>query len=104
MLTKKLKVDCVNKLMMLSWIFLQIGVSLSADMRELILSGLVTIQITSLTNGSVIVNISIVFLPNNNLDMLNVTTALMESLKNSSVYTVDKNSTHIDGTAYCYLL
>ncbi|XP_056592036.1 uromodulin-like 1 [Triplophysa dalaica] len=81
----------------------EIGVSLSADMRELILSGLVTIQITSLTNGSVIVNISIIFLPNNNLDMLNVSTALMESLKNSSVYTVDKNSTHIDDLNECSL-
>ncbi|KAA0704071.1 Uromodulin-like 1 [Triplophysa tibetana] len=81
----------------------EIGLSLSADMRKLILSGLVTIQITSLTNGSVIVNISIIFLPNNNLDMLNVSSALMESLKNSSEYTLDKNSTHIDDLNECSL-
>lgn len=86
--------------MVLSEIYLQIGLSLSEDIRKLIVSGLVTIQITSLSNGSVIVNFSIIFLPNSNLDMLNVSTALMESLQNSTVYTVDKNSIHIEGTAY----
>lgn len=86
--------------MIFSQIYLQIGLSLNADIRKLIISGLVTIQITSLSNGSVIVNFSIVFLPNNNLDMLDVSTALMESLQNSSVYTVDKNSIHIEGTAF----
>ncbi|KAI7793782.1 putative uromodulin-like 1, partial [Triplophysa rosa] len=81
----------------------EIGLSLSADIRKLIISGLVTIQITSLSNGSVIVNFSIVFPPNNNLDMLNVSTALMESLQNSSVYTVDKNSIQIEDLNECSL-
>ncbi|XP_051540914.1 uromodulin-like 1 [Myxocyprinus asiaticus] len=63
--------------------------SLPQEIYILVISGQVTIQITSLSPGSVIVNFSFVFLSSSNLNIFNVSTALMGSLLNSSIYTVD---------------
>ncbi|XP_055064180.2 uromodulin-like 1 isoform X1 [Misgurnus anguillicaudatus] len=77
--------------------------SLPEDIRQLVVSGVVTINITSLSNGSVIVNFSIVFQPNSNLSLYNVSSALMTSLQSSHVYAVDNSSIHIEDLNECLL-
>ncbi|XP_051972779.1 uromodulin-like 1 [Xyrauchen texanus] len=82
----------------------EIILSLPPEILKLVNSGQVTIHITSLSPGSVIVKFSIVFLSNSNLNIFNVSTALMDSLLNSSKYTVDSNSTKIEDINECFLL
>ncbi|KAI4881439.1 hypothetical protein NFI96_012793 [Prochilodus magdalenae] len=63
--------------------------SLPPDILELVHSGKVVVQITGLSPGSVVVNFTLIFLPNSTQDILGVTVALMSSLQNSSQYTMD---------------
>ncbi|KAF4108061.1 hypothetical protein G5714_010820 [Onychostoma macrolepis] len=77
--------------------------SLSSEIRALVISGQVIIQITSLSSGSIIVNFSIIFQPGSNLSMSIVSSALMGSLQNSSVYEVDSNSIYIADPDECFL-
>lgn len=79
---------------------LQILLYLSLETRALVTSGQVIIQITSLSSGSVIVNFSFIFQPG--LNISSVSSALMGSLQNSSIYVVDSNSIYIAGTGYSF--
>uniref|UniRef100_A0A8C1GRV3 Uromodulin-like 1 n=1 Tax=Cyprinus carpio TaxID=7962 RepID=A0A8C1GRV3_CYPCA len=74
---------------------------LSLETRALVISGQVIIQITSLSSGSVIVNFSFIFQPG--LNISSVSSALMESLQNSSIYVVDSNSIYIADPDECFL-
>lgn len=56
------------------------------------------VQITGLHPGSVVVNFTLVFLPNSTRDILSVATALVVSLQSSSQFTVDANSSFVEGT------
>lgn len=60
-------------------------------------SGQVRIEVRNFFPGSVMVNFTIVFIPSQSLDISNVSTAVLQSLKNSSTYTVDQNSTSLSG-------
>lgn len=59
--------------------------------------GQVRIEIRNFSPGSVMVNFTIVFIPSQSLDISNVSTAVLQSLTNSSTYTVDQNSTSLNG-------
>lgn len=65
-------------------------------------SGQVRIEIRNFSPGSVMVNFTIVFIPSQSLDISNVSTAVLQSLTNSSTYTVDQNSTSLNGM-YLYI-
>ncbi|XP_036450955.1 uromodulin-like 1 [Colossoma macropomum] len=77
--------------------------SLPPDILELVRSGKVIVQITGLSPGSVVVNFALVFLPNSTEHILNVADALMESLLNSSQFSIDRNSTVIQDVDECSL-
>ncbi|TRY99748.1 hypothetical protein DNTS_033613 [Danionella cerebrum] len=61
------------------------------------------IQITSLSSGSIVVNYSIILEPASSLNTSKITNALMVSLQNSSVYSVDPSSVHIEDLNECLL-
>ncbi|XP_016897504.1 uromodulin-like 1 isoform X2 [Cynoglossus semilaevis] len=70
--------------------------SLSPEMKALVDSGEVRIEITSISQGSVVVNLTfIVVRPSSSHDISDVSVALINSLTNSSRYTVDRNRTNI---------
>ncbi|XP_047462251.1 uromodulin-like 1 [Mugil cephalus] len=75
--------------------------SLSPEMRALVDSGQVTIEIKSISMGSVVVNFIIILSSGQSQDIRNVSTALLHSLMNSPVYTVDANSTSINDVNEC---
>ncbi|XP_030603045.1 uromodulin-like 1 [Archocentrus centrarchus] len=75
--------------------------SLSPEMRAMVDSGQVEIEIRSFSPGSVVVDFSIVFIPSQNQSISNVSTAVLHSLMNSVKYTVDKNNTSINDINEC---
>uniref|UniRef100_UPI003D9EAECB uromodulin-like 1 isoform 1 precursor n=1 Tax=Danio rerio TaxID=7955 RepID=UPI003D9EAECB len=77
--------------------------SLPPEILELLLSRKLILQITSISPGSIIVNFTIIFQPGSNLDIRNISNALMNSLQNSTKYVIDKNSIHISDLNECLL-
>ncbi|XP_054481207.1 uromodulin-like 1 [Anoplopoma fimbria] len=75
--------------------------SLSPEMKAMVDSGQVRIEIKSFSPGSVVVNFTIVFAPSQNQDIGNVSTALLHSLMNSTKYTVDGNNTSTNDFDEC---
>ncbi|XP_067463504.1 uromodulin-like 1 [Thunnus thynnus] len=75
--------------------------SLSPEMKAMVDSGQVRIEIRSFSPGSVVVNFSIILTPNQGQDIRNVSTALLYSLMNSSKYSVDENNTSINDYDEC---
>ncbi|XP_034406436.1 uromodulin-like 1 [Cyclopterus lumpus] len=74
-------------------IMAEIYQTLSPEMKAMVDSGQVRIDIRSFSPGSVVVNFTIVFAPSQSQDIDNMSTALLHSLMNSTKYTVDKNKT-----------
>ncbi|XP_067255339.1 uromodulin-like 1 [Chanodichthys erythropterus] len=74
---------------------------LSPEIHALVSSGQVIIRITSLSVGSVIVNFSIIFQPNSNMNMTSVSRDLIVSLQNSSIYVIDSSSIYIGDLNEC---
>uniref|UniRef100_UPI0037E9756B uromodulin-like 1 n=1 Tax=Semicossyphus pulcher TaxID=241346 RepID=UPI0037E9756B len=75
--------------------------SLSAEMKALVDSGQVRIEIRGFSPGSVVVNFTLIIATIQGQDISNVSTAVMHSLMNSTKYTVDKNKTSIDDFDEC---
>ncbi|XP_058484112.1 uromodulin-like 1 isoform X2 [Solea solea] len=75
--------------------------SLSPEMKAMVDSGLVRIEITNFLRGSVVVNFKIVVSPSQSHNISNVSIALLNSLMNSSKYTVDENNTSINDSDEC---
>ena len=73
-------------------------------MKALVDSGQVRIEIRGFSQGSVVVNFTIIFNPSQNQDITNVSTALLDSLMHSTKYTVDKNNTSTQGMSLYILL
>ena len=76
-------------------LYRQIYKSLSSELKELVESGKVRIEIISLSQGSVVVNFSIVY--DASVTELNVSSAVLGSLLNSTRYSVDEHSTSVSG-------
>ncbi|XP_044079355.1 uromodulin-like 1 [Siniperca chuatsi] len=68
---------------------------LSPEMRAMVDSGQVRIEIRSFSPGSVVVNFIITFTSSQGQHISNVSTALLYSLMNSTKYTMDENNTSI---------
>lgn len=81
----------------------QIYQSLSPEIKALMDSGQVRIQIRGLSPGSVVVIFSIISTPSQSQDISNVSTAVLNSLINITKYTVDRNSTSTTGI-FLYIL
>ncbi|XP_017538004.2 uromodulin-like 1 [Pygocentrus nattereri] len=77
--------------------------SVPLDILKLVHCGKVIVQITGLSPGSVVVNFTLIFLPNSTEHIGNVADSLMESLLNSSQFSVDRNSTVIQDVDECSL-
>ncbi|XP_061660290.1 uromodulin-like 1 [Syngnathoides biaculeatus] len=75
--------------------------SLTQEMRALVNSGQVRIEIRNLSPGSVVVNFTVIFSPSQEQDIKNTSIALLYSLMNSSIYTMDENSTSISDFDEC---
>lgn len=76
---------------------LQIYQSLDQDLKTMVNSGQVRIEIRNLSPGSVVVDFIVIFSPGQEQDIRNTSTALLDSLRNSSIYTMDENNTSITG-------
>lgn len=63
----------------------------------MVASGQVRIEITGFAPGSVVVNFTIIFALSQSEDISKVPSALVDSLKTSSIYEVDENNTKING-------
>ncbi|XP_035483081.2 uromodulin-like 1 [Scophthalmus maximus] len=70
--------------------------SLSPEMKAM-----VRIEIRSLSVGSVVVHFTLIFTPSQSQDISNVSVALLNSLMNSSKFTVDSNNTSITDFNEC---
>ncbi|XP_060765316.1 uromodulin-like 1 isoform X2 [Neoarius graeffei] len=77
--------------------------SLPSWILELVFSGKVIVLITQLSPGSVVVTFSLVFLPDIMQDIESIANMLMESLQNSTQFTVDPNGTKIMDVNECIL-
>ncbi|XP_073335772.1 uromodulin-like 1 [Pagrus major] len=75
--------------------------SLSPEMKAMVDSGHVRIQIRGFSPGSVVVNFTFIFTPSQSQDIRNVSAALLQSLMNSTKYTVDQNNTSINDFDEC---
>uniref|UniRef100_A0A3P8TDX0 Uromodulin-like 1 n=1 Tax=Amphiprion percula TaxID=161767 RepID=A0A3P8TDX0_AMPPE len=79
----------------------QLYQSFSPEMRSMVDSGQVKIEIRGFSPGSVVVNFTIIFTPSQSQNISNVSTALLHSLMNISQYTVDENNTSINDFNEC---
>ncbi|KAG7222808.1 hypothetical protein INR49_016060 [Caranx melampygus] len=77
--------------------------ALSPEMQAMVDSGQVRIEIRSFSLGSVVVNFTLIFTPSQSQDIRYVSMAVLNSLMNSSKYTVDKNNTSVSGMSYVIL-
>ncbi|XP_042355576.1 uromodulin-like 1 [Plectropomus leopardus] len=75
--------------------------SLSPEMKALVDSGQVRIEIRGFSPGSVVVNLKIISTLSHSQDISNVSTALLNSLKTSTKFTVDQNSTSTNDFNEC---
>ncbi|XP_061904408.1 uromodulin-like 1 [Entelurus aequoreus] len=69
--------------------------SLTPEMKAMVNSGQVRIEIRNFSPGSVVVNITLIFSPSPKQDITNTSTDLLYALINSSIYIVDENDTNI---------
>ncbi|KAG9263191.1 uromodulin-like 1 [Astyanax mexicanus] len=79
----------------------EIKESLPSDILDMVNSGKVIVQITRFFQGSVVVKFTLIFLLDSTQNISTVASALMESLQNSTIYLVDKNSTFINDVDEC---
>ncbi|KAG7322712.1 hypothetical protein KOW79_014058 [Hemibagrus wyckioides] len=77
--------------------------SLPRWILDLVHSGQVLVLITHLSPGSVVVTFTLVFLPNSTQDIYSIASILMESLQNSSYFTLDRYFTKITDVNECAL-
>ncbi|XP_056141171.1 uromodulin-like 1 [Lampris incognitus] len=75
--------------------------SLDPKMKAMVDSGEMRIKITSLSQGSVVVNFTIVLNSDQSPNVHNVSSALMSALLNSSKFTVDENNMSIHDFDEC---
>ncbi|XP_040038682.2 uromodulin-like 1 [Gasterosteus aculeatus] len=75
--------------------------SLSAEMKAMMGSGQVRMDIRSFSPGSVVVNFTIVFASNQSQDIGHMSKALLDSLMNSTKYKVDQNNTSTNDFNEC---
>ncbi|XP_037543647.1 uromodulin-like 1 [Nematolebias whitei] len=75
--------------------------SLSPEVKALVDSGQVRIEIRRFSSGSVIVDLTFIFSQSQSQAVSNISTALVQSLANSSKYTVDTNTTSISDFDEC---
>lgn len=62
-------------------------------------SGQVRVEIRGFTPGSVVANLAIIFTPSHSQDIANVSAAILDSLTNTTKYTVDPH-TNMTGTCF----
>ncbi|XP_063751366.1 uromodulin-like 1 [Eleginops maclovinus] len=77
--------------------------SLSPEVKAMVDSGQMRIEIRSFSQGSVFVHFTITLAPSQSQDISNVSTALQNSLMNSTKYTVDRNNTSTNDFNECAL-
>ncbi|KAM9729630.1 uromodulin-like 1 [Menidia menidia] len=75
--------------------------ALSPEIKEMVDLGQLRIEIRGFSMGSVVVEFSIIVSPTQNQGLSTVSTALMHSLLNSSMYTVDIHNTSISDFNEC---
>ncbi|XP_054611319.1 uromodulin-like 1 isoform X1 [Dunckerocampus dactyliophorus] len=75
--------------------------SLSPELKAMVNSSEVRIEIRSFSPGSVVVNFTMIFSPSPSQDITTTSTALLYALMNSSLYTVDENNTSINDFDEC---
>ncbi|KAM9782429.1 uromodulin-like 1 [Syngnathus typhle] len=79
----------------------EIYFSLAQDTKTMLNSGQVRIEIIKLSPGSVVVDFILIFSPGQEQDIRNTSTAILYSLRNSSIYTMDENNTSISDFDEC---
>ncbi|XP_072441824.1 uromodulin-like 1 isoform X2 [Chiloscyllium punctatum] len=75
--------------------------SLPTAIHQLYQSGKILVRIKSLSNGSIVVNFEIVIDQGVTLTVWNISSALISSLHNSSIFVYDRNSTSISDIDEC---
>ncbi|XP_062391880.1 uromodulin-like 1 [Sardina pilchardus] len=79
----------------------EIRLSLPPDIQALVDSGEVRIVITGFSQGSVVVDFTLVFEPKEDQDIMGLSRSIMASLQNSSKYAVDSNTTSVQDLNEC---
>lgn len=72
-------------------------------MKAMVDSGQVRVEIRSFSLGSVVVNFTLIFTPSQGQDISEVSTAVLNSLMNSTKYTVDRDNTVFKGMSFVQL-
>lgn len=87
----------------LSFLFLrrrQIHQALPPEVAAMWMSEQVRVEVRGFSPGSVVANLALVFSPSQSQDVTKVAAALLQSLMNSSKYSVDPHSVNVTGTRF----
>lgn len=66
-------------------------------------SGQVRVEVRGFSPGSVVANLIIIFTPSQSQDNMNVSTAILQSLRNTTKYSMDPYSVVLRGTRFSVL-
>lgn len=81
----------------------QIHPALPLDVKAMWESGQVRVEVRGFSPGSVVANLTIIFTPSQSQDIVNASAAILQSLMNSTKYSVDPHSIDVTGTCFSVL-
>lgn len=81
----------------------QIHHALPPEVKALWESGQVRVEVRGFSPGSVVANLTIIFTPSPSQDIINASAAVLQSLINSTKYSVDPHSIDVTGTCFAVL-
>lgn len=81
----------------------QIHPALPLDVKAMWESGQVRVEVRGFSPGSVVANLTIIFTPSQSQDIVNVSAAILQSLRNSTKYSMDPHSIDVAGTCFSVL-
>lgn len=81
----------------------QIHQSLPPEVKAMWESGQVRVEVRGFSPGSVVANLIIIFTPSQSQDNMNVYTAILQSLRNTTKYSMDPYSVVLRGTRFSVL-
>lgn len=81
----------------------QIHQALPPEVKAMWESEQVRVEVRGFSPGSVVAHLTIVFTPSQSQDIINVSAAVLQSLMNSTKYSVDPHSINVTGTSFSLL-
>lgn len=81
----------------------QIHQALPPEVKAMWESGQVRVEVRGFSPGSVVANLTLIFTPSQSQDIFNASAAVLQSLINSTKYSVDPHSIAVTGTCFSVL-